>query len=123
MGPLSHCIACGLLTAVKKTITRNVKTPAGIRKVRPRVCACPVRRKFIRHELRLTTQRSTSTLELIAEAGKLRYQHALQISEICGPMESRGSRLPARNAARLCSRFLLCFAAVHMESAPKISAC
>ena len=120
--PLSPCSACGLPLNVKKTVTRDVKTPAGVRRVRESVCACKVHRKLVRHEPRLTPPHSAYTFDLIAEVGMLRYLQHRQISEICSLMEKRGIHIPARTASWLCTRFLTYFAAVHIESAPLIRA-
>ncbi len=106
---------------MRKTVTRKVKTPSGVRKVRERVCACPAHRKLIRH-LPITPPRSPYTFDLIAELGMLRYLKHRQISEICSLMETRGVHIPARTASWLCRLFLRYFTAVHIESAPAIRA-
>lgn len=121
MEPQSPCSVCSLPLVVKKTIIRSVKTPAGIRRVRERVCACSVHRKLVRHSP-ITPRHSGHTFDLIAEVGMLRYLQHRQISEICGLMERHGLHIPARTADWLCMRFLTYFAAVHIESAPQIRA-
>ncbi len=120
--PETVCGECGSELRVRKTVTRQVKTPSGIRKVREHVCACPVHRKLVRREPRLTPPRSTHTFELIAEVGMLRYLQHKQISEICSAMKMRGLNMPPRSAGWLCRRFLEYFIAVHIGSAPAIRA-
>ena len=109
------------MLVVKKTVTRQVKTPSGVREVKERVCACPAHGKLIRHPP-ITPLRSPYTLDLIAWLGMLRYLQHRQISEICSLMETRGVHIPSRTANRLCSLFLRYFTAVHIESAPAIRA-
>ncbi len=118
--PGRACAECGRMLRVRKTVNRRVMTPAGARRVRERVCACPVHRKLVRHEPRLTPYGSGYTFGLIAEIGKLRYLQHRQISEICRTMKGQGVRIPARTADWLCRLFLRYFAAVHIESAPAI---
>ena len=85
--PGRACAECGRMLRVRKTVNRRVMTPAGARRVRERVCACPVHRKLVRHEPRLTPYGSGYTFGLIAEIGKLRYLQHRQISEICRTMK------------------------------------
>ena len=119
--PETPCPVCGSVLVVKKTVTRQVKTPSGVRKVRERVCACPAHGKLIRHPP-ITPPRSPYTFDLIAGLGMLRYLQHRQISEICSLMETGGVHIPSRTANRLCRLFLRYFTAVHIESAPAIRA-
>jgi len=106
---------------VRKTITRPVKTLSGTVKVRESVCACPVHRKLVRYEPRLTPPRSSYTFDVIAEVGRLRYLQHRQILEIRTALKENGLQIPPRTIDWLCRRFLEYFTAVHIESAPALS--